>query len=198
MNALRQSDCFIAVNGPEDGTEFPVIRSPFMIGTDNACAVNPRLDSTVAEMHAMVSVVSEGYVVRSIKNARVYVDGKRVGTLLSRVIRQGGYIQVGNTLFCLECADDGLSRRSKGVGSISDMRYAAGLVVETLGSIALSLWNLFVAIVNRSFSLTGIVIVGAIVVYIFWDNITGQAGGFVQGIIRDILTTINNIAPKKP
>jgi hypothetical protein len=197
VNAMRQSDCFIVVNGPEDGTEFPITRSPFYIGADSTCAVNPRLDSAMAEQHGMVSVVSEGYVVRCVKNARIYVDGRKVGALRSRILRPGSYLQVGNTLLCVECVPDGLSSRSRGIGPISDMRFGMRLVFETLWSVLLSLYNLLVALINRSFSFTGIVVIGGILLYVFWGQASGFLFGSVQSLIREIFTFLNNIAPGK-
>jgi len=197
VNSVRQSDCFLVVNGPEDGTEFPIARSPFYIGADSTCVVNPRLDSAIAEQHGMVSVVSEGYVIRSVKNARIFVDGRKVGALRSRVVRPGSYLQVGNTLLCLECVPDGLSSRSHGVGSISDLRFALRLVFETLWSVLLSVYNLIVALINRSFSFAGFVFIAGILLYVYWDYASSYLFGSIQSVIREIFTFLNNVAPGK-
>ena len=124
MSTSEYSDCFVVVNGPEDGTEFPVSRAPFYIGHDASCAVNVRLDTAVRARHAYLSVVSDGYRVRRSDTASVYVNGKRAGMLRSRIVRGGGLVQVGHTLLSLECASDGLASRSHGIGIESDFVWA--------------------------------------------------------------------------
>lgn len=125
------ADVFSIVNGPEDGTEFPISRSPFHIGSDPRCLVHVALDESVAPHHAYVTVVEDGYRVRAAEaSAALYVDGKRVGGVRSRVVRHGGLIQVGSTLICVECAPDGLASRSRGLVSESDAAY---VIRHTLG-----------------------------------------------------------------
>ncbi len=121
MRGPDYPDCFVVINGPEDGTEFPVVRAPFHIGSDPSCAVNLRLDDAVRELHVLVSAVSDGYRIRRNDAAPVYVNGKRAGMFRSRVVRSGGKIQVGNTLLCIECSPDGLASRSHGVVTQSDL-----------------------------------------------------------------------------
>jgi hypothetical protein len=114
-------DCFVVANGPEDGTEFPIVRAPFYIGRDPSCAVNIRQDEAVRDFHVLVSAVSDGYRIRRNDDAPVYVNGKRAGMLRSRIVRSDGQIRVGNTLLCLICADDGLASRSHGIDTQGDL-----------------------------------------------------------------------------
>ncbi len=130
-------DCFIVVNGPEDGTSFPVVRAPFQIGGDMSCTVNVRLDPGVKAMHALVTVVPEGYRVRRIDTASVLVDGQKAGMFLSRVVRSGGVVQVGQTQICLQCAPDGLASRSNGIVTENDLTWALRKMGERLLALGL-------------------------------------------------------------
>lgn len=125
-------DYFVVINGPEDGTGFPVVRAPFNIGGDMSCAVNVRLDPAVKAMHALVTVVPEGYRVRRIDTAPVLVDGRKAGVMLSRVVRAGGVVQVGQTQLCLQCAPDGLASRSHGIVTENDFTWVLRKVGERL------------------------------------------------------------------
>jgi hypothetical protein len=124
MRGPDYPDCFIVVNGPEDGTEFPIVRAPFHIGCDPSCAVNIRLDDSVGELHALVTAVSDGYRVRRNDVGAVYVDGKRAGFFRSKIARAGSKIKVGQTLLCVECSPSGLASRSHGVVTQSDAAWA--------------------------------------------------------------------------
>lgn len=124
MRAPGQADCFVIINGPEDGTEYPVVRAPFYIGSDSTCPVQVRLDMDVDEHHALVTVVSDGYRVRKTARKPVFVDDKHAGGLRSRIVRNGGTIQVGNTLIAVDCSPDGLARRSRGIVYESDLGWA--------------------------------------------------------------------------
>ncbi|MBN2309989.1 MAG: hypothetical protein JXR94_13525 [Candidatus Hydrogenedentes bacterium] len=117
-------DSLHVVNGPEDGLQFALTRAPAHVGSQPGCAVHLTLDAGVCPRHALLTVVSDGYRVRRIDAAPVYVDGKRVGMLRSRVLHPGGLLQVGHTLLCLECAADGLAGRSRGIVSESDFGWA--------------------------------------------------------------------------
>ncbi|MCC6488803.1 MAG: FHA domain-containing protein [Candidatus Hydrogenedentes bacterium] len=134
MRAAGQAECFVIVNGPEDGTEFPIVRAPFHVGSDTSCPVQVRLDQDVSDLHALVTVVSDGYRVRSTGRGPVLVNGKRAGTLKSRIVRNGGMVQIGHTLLAVDCSPDGLARRSRGIVSESDLGWAAQ-------EGALSLWR---------------------------------------------------------
>jgi len=124
VKAPGQADSFVIINGPEDGTEYPVVRAPFYIGSDSTCPVQIRLDLDVEDHHALITVVSDGYRVRKTSRKPVFVDDKYTGGLRSRIVRNGGTIQVGNTLIAVDCSPDGLARRSRGIVYESDFGWA--------------------------------------------------------------------------
>ncbi len=161
MSALQQSDMFLVVNGPEDGTQFPILRGPLHIGSDPACTVHVALDTAVAPLHAQVTVVADGYRVRRAGAGPVYVDDKRVGAIMSRVVRSGGTVRVGDTLLCVECVPHGLAGRSRGMvtendfvwaarkavgGLVAGITWAARLVLRTLRRLLKS-WKLLTVVV---------------------------------------------------
>jgi len=121
MKKAGQPDHFVVINGPEDGAEFPITRTPVYIGKDPQCAIILRLDNAIEPYHARITVVSDGYRIRSIGGAPVFVGGKRVGTLFSRIVHDGEFVQLGNTFLALECAPDGLAVRSHGMPTESDI-----------------------------------------------------------------------------
>lgn len=123
----------------ESAKQFPITRTPLYIGSDLQCAINLRLDNGIEPYHARVTVVSDGYRIRSIGGAPVFVGGKRVGTLFSRVIHDGEFFQVGNTFLALECAPDGLAVRSRGMPSESDMAWLLRQVAD--GSVRAGRWT---------------------------------------------------------
>ena len=57
-----EPDRLEVVNGPEDGTVFPLTRTPFDIGSDPGCNVSLRLEPELRRIHARVTVVAEGFV----------------------------------------------------------------------------------------------------------------------------------------
>ena len=124
MRDPGQPDCFVVVNGPEDGAEFPLVRTPVQIGSDPNCHIVVRLDDDVAPRHALVTAVPDGYRVRRLDTKPVMVNGKRTGALRSRVVLPGGSIQVGHTLLTVDCAPDGLARRIRGIMSEGDFAWA--------------------------------------------------------------------------
>lgn len=132
MSIVQQTDTFFVVNGPEDGTQFPVLRGPLHIGSDPACTVHVALDTAVAPRHALVTVVADGYRVRRVGRGPVSVDGKRAGAILSRVVRSGGMVQVGDTLLCVECVPHGLAARSHGMVTENNLVWAARKAVGGL------------------------------------------------------------------
>lgn len=121
-------DQFEVVNGPEDGTAFPITRTPVDIGSDPGCAVFLRFDKNVKAFHARVTVVSEGYRIRRKSNAPILVNGKRAGLVWSRIVRSGGIVRVGDTELVLQCAREGLASRSFGLPSESDLGWALRLL----------------------------------------------------------------------
>lgn len=143
MREAGSPDCFIVVNGPEDGTEFHIGRSPFLIGQEPQCAVHLRLDNSVLGDHATATAVADGYRIRAIAGAKVQVNGKRAGTVRSRVARPGDYIRVGHTELVLECAPDGLASRSRGIITENDFVWALkaflGIALESIGALSMFL-----------------------------------------------------------
>lgn len=122
-------DQFEIVNGPEDGTRFPVNRTPVDIGADGSCAIFIALDPEIARRHARVTVVSDGYRVRRLPGAGpVLVNGRRAGRLRSRVVRHGGTVRLGDTEICLIAAPDGLASRSYGLPQESDAAWTLRLL----------------------------------------------------------------------
>lgn len=127
---MSAPDMLEVINGPEDGTEFPISRAPVIVGLDLACDVHVRLDESIEKQHARLTAVSDGYRVRKIEGGKLLVNGKRAGMLRSRILRDGGILEVGNTEFCLRCGTEGLARRSRGLPVESDVFWA----LRTLGS----------------------------------------------------------------
>jgi hypothetical protein len=109
------TDYFEVVDGPEDGVEYPITRTPVDIGSNPDCGIFMNFDRAVSPHHARVTVVSGGYRVRSMARPSVMVDGKHSGKIFARIVRNGGVIRVGATSFCLRCAPDGLASRSIGI-----------------------------------------------------------------------------------
>ena len=112
--ALR-TDMLTVINGPEDGAEFSIVRAPFTIGGVDSCFINIRLDSGVFGIQAEGNAVEDGYSIRIMSDAPVYVNGKKVGRYRSKVLRAGQLLKVGATDLMLECAQGGLASRSKGI-----------------------------------------------------------------------------------
>lgn len=114
-------DHFEIVNGPEDGTRFPIGRTPVDMGSDGSCGIFIALDNDVKRFHARVTVVSDGYRIRRLGGAGpVHVNGKRAGLIRSRIVRHAGVVRVGNTELCLLAAPEGLASRSYGLPTESD------------------------------------------------------------------------------
>ena len=125
--ALR-TDMLTVINGPEDGAEFSIVRAPFTIGSADSCFVNIRLDSEVSGIRAEGNAVEDGYSIRSMSKAPVYVNGKKAGRFHSKVLRAGQLLKVGATELVLECAQGGLASRSKGIKPRGDSaRFAKSL-----------------------------------------------------------------------
>lgn len=182
MSAAPQSDCFVVVNGPEDGTEFPVVRTPFYIGQDPSCAAHIRLDNTVQPFHALVTGVSEGYRVRSLNAAPVFVGGKRAGMLRSRTIRSSGYIQVGHTILAVECAPDGLANRSRGIVSESDFGWALRQGARALLTGAFRLARALIEVCTRLLTSWLTILAILILLYLLWPGFRFYVNGILQVI----------------
>ena len=121
MTDIGIPDSLSIVNGPEDGSTFAILRSPFTIGRDSTCAVHVLLDTAVQLEHARLAVVSDGYRVRSVAGAPVFVGGKRAGVVRSRILTSGKILRIGNTELVLQCASGGLASRSRGIAAENDI-----------------------------------------------------------------------------
>jgi hypothetical protein len=132
MTLGRGSDVLEIVNGPEDGSEFPLVRSPVDLGNAPSCLVQPRMDRSVSGVLARATVVAEGYRIRRMGGGHLLVDGKRVGRIRSRILRNGGLLVLGDTEFVLITAVGGLASRSHGMPQESDAAWALRLLVGRL------------------------------------------------------------------
>ena len=162
------ADCFVVINGPQDGAEFPIVRAPFYIGQDPGCAVRIRLDTAVRPFHAAVSVVSEGYRVRKTNSGPVFVNGNRTGALRSRIVRSGGTVQVGNTLLAFESAPGGLASRSRGIVTESDFVWAVRRAVLFLVSLLSTFVTGLTWIVRRLLGSWLAILSVLVLLYLFW------------------------------
>ncbi len=171
----QYSDQFQIINGPEDGTEFPITRTPLDIGSDAACAVHIRLDQKVNYYHARVTVVSDGYRIRRLAKGPVFVNGKRAGVVRSRVIRSGGVLRVGSTALMLQCAPEGRARRSHGLSSESDYAWAARFVYRGVGGVLRAVWQIFRAAMGNAIWIVPLLIVGGVVLGYYRPYIVSDA-----------------------
>ena len=124
MRAAGLPDTLTVINGPEDGTEFALTQREVLIGSHSSCSVNPRLDTGVEEIHGRVSAVADGYRVRSAGGRPVYVNGKAASIVRSQIVRAGDVLRVGHTELVLECSEDGLASRHRGVTLENDFTWA--------------------------------------------------------------------------
>jgi hypothetical protein len=156
MIAADVYDTLTVIDGPEDGTAFPIARARFHIGRDAAHVVAVRLDDSVTDNHAFAQATSEGYRIRAVASGDVTVNGAPAGIVRSRMLRQGDILKIGHTSLVLECAPEGLAQRSKGLALESDFvwmlrRGARGIACgaerakglgRALGGFALRHWQL--------------------------------------------------------
>lgn len=140
---MSAPDMLEIINGPEDGTEFPINRAPVIVGSDQGCAVNVRLDENVQRFHARLTAVGDGYRVRRIRGGALTVNGKAAGVIRSRVLRHGGVLCVGRTELYLRCAPDGLAKRSRGLPTENDLAW----LIRVLGRKG---WDGVLWLTNRS------------------------------------------------
>ncbi|MCF6286691.1 MAG: FHA domain-containing protein [Candidatus Hydrogenedentes bacterium] len=187
---MSAPDMLEVINGPEDGTEFPISRAPVIIGMDLGCEVNVRLDEGIERFHARLTAVSDGYRVRKIRGGRLCVNGKRAGVLRSRILREGGILEVGNTEFCLKCASDGLAKRSRGLPAESDL-------VWTIQTFAKRLFGMLRPDARRRRStfarLLRFVIflfVAAMVVGYFWPDASAWVQWYIRHYANIIMTQV--------
>lgn len=190
MRAPGYPDCLTVVNGPEDGTEFPIVRAPFYVGKDPASAVNIRLDSDVRPFHALVTVVSEGYRVRRGDSAPVYVNGKRAGMYRSRILRSGGLMQVGHTLLVLECAPDGLASRSHGMVHESDFAWFVHLAWCKAYRLVSALVRLMCAFFGRLVTSPMVVVAALVLLYLFYPPLHNRVNAMAAQAYQKVITTV--------
>jgi len=134
-------DLFEVLNGPEDGASFPLVGARADMGSDPDCHVLVRLDPGVMPRHARVSVVADGYRIRSLERPCAVVDGKPAGLIRSRIVRHGGTVRVGQTELALVCAPDGLASRSRGLPQESDLSWALRISAVHVTAFAMALWR---------------------------------------------------------
>jgi len=186
MSGSRSADALVIIDGPEDGAEFAINRTPLYAGSDSHCEVVIRLDDAVTLRHARFTVESDGYRVRSATGAPIFVNGKRAGMIRSRVAGNGDRIKLGNTSLTIECCGGGLASRSHGIGSASDLAWAVRIVVRNLGR-ALSwsarmLWDVY-----RMFFSSWLILVAAAIVLYF---AVPQVRYWVDGAVNWIRNTL--------
>lgn len=173
--ATGEPDRFEVVNGPEDGTAFHITRTPFDIGADPGCAVSLRLDPDLRRVHARVTVVAEGYRVRRLGNAGVWVNGRRAGLIRSRILRNGGVLRVGRTDLYLVAAPDGLASRSYGMPFENDFLWAARLLLRQAGGVVPGIFRFLQDSLGGSLKFILPLVVLLFVIEYFWPGILVEA-----------------------
>ena len=149
MNTTPDTDSLTIINGPEDGVVFPIHRTPFNIGTSGDCAVFLNFDQNVMRVHALATVVSGGYRVRSISGAPVFINEKRSGMVWARIARSGDILRLGDTSLCLVCAPDGLASRSIGIPTESNVAWLIRFLVQQASRALVVLYWACFKILNR-------------------------------------------------
>lgn len=190
---MSAPDMLEVINGPEDGTEYPIARAPVIVGMDIGCEVNVRLDESIDAFHARLTVVSDGYRVRKIRGGKLAVNGKRTGVFRSRILREGDILEVGNTELYLRCSPEGLAKRSRGLPTESDLFWT----LKTVGKRAFRLVSLRLLFprhaLGRLIRLLVILFVGAMVVGYFWPNAVSQARYYSSYYIGQLLQLIGQL-----
>ncbi len=191
---MSAPDMLEVINGPEDGTEFPIARAPVIVGMDMACEVNVRLDETIDPFHARLTVVSDGYRVRKIRGGRLAVNGKRTGVFRSRILRAGDILEVGNTELYLRCSPEGLAKRSRGLPTESDFFWT----LKTVGKRAIRLVSVRLLFpqhaVGRLIRLLVILFVGATIVGYFWPDAVSYARYYVTHYVGQLVQLIGQLS----
>lgn len=187
MNSLGQHDVFVIINGPEDGAVFAVVRAPFYIGNAPSCTVNIRLDADVQRHHALVTTVSDGYRIRRLDAWPVFVDGKKVGRFRSRIIRSESFVQVGHTLMNVQCAQDGLAKRSHGIASETDAGWAIRYIWGKAWSASIGLVRQAVAMSARLLFSWKSILALSFLSYVFWPPVRFQVNRFFTGLYLSVL-----------
>ena len=183
MSMAPHSDCFVVVNGPEDGTEFPVVRAPLAVGSDPSCAIHLRLDSTVLTTHAQLAAVTGGYRVRRVGAGPVLVDGKAVGAHRSLIVRHGGLVQIGDTLLQLVCAPDGLASRSRTAVAEGDVGWA---MRQGFTGTSKGLWGFVTAVgwlIGRCLRRPLVIVIVVVVLLLCWPQCRHTVVSFVRSLV---------------
>ncbi|MCC6144186.1 MAG: hypothetical protein IT368_10315 [Candidatus Hydrogenedentes bacterium] len=149
MTPHQQPDRLEIINGPEDGSSFPLTRTPADVGSDFACAVAPRMDGSIARFQARLTSVSDGYRVRRRGEGKVFVNGRRAGLVRSRLLRHGGVLQVGETFLCLQCGPNGLASRGHGLVADSDLIFVLRQAWRKGGLLVRLPWRILRATLRR-------------------------------------------------
>ena len=188
MSRLKPTDSLEIINGPEDGNEFPIVRAPFYIGSDPRCEVTVVFDAEVEPCHAFVSVVSDGYRIRQASRAPVWVNGKRAGRIRSRVLRDGDRLKIGETVFALACAPEGLAHRSEGAISETDIGWAIrqGFRIVTRGiraSVSFVAW----AVGQLLTSWLGVLVL-LVCLYVFWPAFRWYLSWFLEYLWQNAIS----------
>jgi len=190
MRSAGSPDVFIVLNGPQDGTEFPIGTTAVEIGQGNSCTINLQLDQNVQPIHAIATATGKGYSIRATTNAPVFVEGKKATRFKSRVLSSGEIMRVGYTDLMLECSPDGMSGRSQGIALQNDFGWAAknllkvGIgILERLGRLTL----LVPKYAMRHWIITIVVLVIAARYVPGLGRIFDQIIGWVKSIIADVL-----------
>lgn len=181
MHQEGESDRFEIVNGPEDGTEFPVVRTPQDIGAATHCGIFVRLDPDVRTVHARITVVAEGYRVRRLGNGPVWVDGRRAGLVRSRVVRNGGIVKVGNTELCFCAAPGGLASRSYGLPFESDFGWVLRLFWGWLLRLLPGILGFVRDSLGGSFKLLALLVLLLVGVNFFWPGLLAEGRDMMLG-----------------
>jgi hypothetical protein len=173
-------DQFQVLNGPEDGTIFPITRAPFDIGGNNQCAVAVRMDDAVPDLAAHASAASEGYRIRRADQGELRVNGRSAGFIRSRIIQHGDVLHIGNTQLVLLCATGGLASRSQGLAMQSDGVWAIRWAGRGILSSLKGAWNVLHGMLPRRFPLVGVLFLIAVAVGALRPNIANRILGTVS------------------
>ncbi|HIA47413.1 MAG TPA: hypothetical protein EYN96_05450 [Candidatus Hydrogenedentes bacterium] len=190
MRSAGSPDVFIVLNGPQDGTEFPVGASAIQIGQEGSCTVNLLLDQDVQPIHATATAMGKGYTIRATTNSPVIVEGKKATRFKSRVLGSGEIMRVGYTDLMLECSPDGMSSRSQGIALQNDFGWAAKNLVKIAFRILEQLGRLMLLLPKfamRHWFITIILIVILAGYVPVIGNIFDQIVDRVKSIIADAL-----------
>lgn len=146
-------DEFEIINGPEDGSAYPVTRVPCHVGADPECMLHIATDPEVRRLHARVTAASGGYRFRLAEGELLEVNGRRAGRLVSRIARAGDIVRAGNTFLVVKCVSEGLANRSRGIAPDSDLAFALGLVPRRLRLGARMAWRVVKRLCGNMLSL---------------------------------------------